>query len=104
MNRKQRRASATQTGAPPTAAPGGMVAQQLTSALQNLQAGRLDLAEAGLRDILQAAPRNPDRHALMGSLHQAHRRTDASIASYRQALALHPRVTSVLCNLSNVLH
>ncbi len=103
MNRKQRRASASQTGGPPAAAPDGMVAQQLTLALQNLQAGRLDLAEAGLCQVLQAAPRNPDGHALMGSLHQAHGRTDAAIASYRQALALEPRFPSVLCNLGNVL-
>ncbi|HUA52458.1 MAG TPA: tetratricopeptide repeat protein [Candidatus Sulfotelmatobacter sp.] len=102
MNRKQRRAAASQGGSA-AGPPGSVVDQQLALALQSLRAGRADLAEAPLRAVLEAAPNHPDGHFLMASVHQAAGRNDAAIASYRRTLALQPRFGAALCNLGNVL-
>jgi len=104
VNRKQRRAAAHQGGAATPSGPSGpTIDHRLGAVLQSLRAGRADLAEAPLREILQAAPNHPDAHMLMGSVHQAAGRSDAAIASYRRAIALHPRFGAALCNLGNVL-
>jgi predicted O-linked N-acetylglucosamine transferase (SPINDLY family) len=100
MNRKQRRAAARQPGAAPDAA---MTQRQLALALQNLQAGRADLAEPGLRQVLAAQPDHADALYALGYALQAQGRLDEAIASYRQSLAVQPRAVAVLCNLGNAL-
>ena len=100
MNRKQRRAAARQPGSAPDA---DMTAHQLALAMQNLQAGRADLAEPGLRQVLAAQPDHGDALYALGYALQAQGRLDEAIASYRRALTVQPRATAVLCNLGNAL-
>ena len=104
MNRKQRRAAASQPGAVSAGpAPGGdMIDRQFSLAMQNLQSGRLDLAEAGLRQVIQAVPNHVDALGALGFvLHRAGAHQPA-LAPIQAALALRPAFADGHATLGSV--
>jgi protein O-GlcNAc transferase len=105
MNRKQRRAAANQAGTPAPAGPapaGDAIGRQFALAMQNLQSGRLDLAEAGLRQVIQAAPDHADAlNALGFVLHRAGAH-QAALAPIQAALAIRPAFADGHATLGSV--
>ncbi len=75
----------------------------IQQARQLQQAGRLAEAEAGYREALRLAPRDPELHYDLGGLLLALHRPDQAEACYRAALALAPGHPQVLLQLGNAL-
>jgi Flp pilus assembly protein TadD len=80
--------------------PGGA---QLSEAASLLQQGRLAEAEAILRRVLLAAPRNPDAHNLIGVVLDQRGQFKAAETEYRTALRLNRSLISPLANLGVLL-
>ena len=76
--------------------------QALDHAIADHAAGRLDLAEAGLRAVLAADPDNLDALNLLGLLRQEQGACQDSIALISRALAIDPDFPEALTNLSRV--
>lgn len=62
----------------------------LADAVRNLQAGNLDLAEKGLREILETDPNQPDALNLLGLLVQRRGRPDLAVGFLQRAIRAHP--------------
>ena len=67
------------------------------------QAGQLEQAEALYRSVLDVEPKNADAHVYLGIVAFDQRRFEASVESYREALAIRHRFPVAWNNLGNSL-
>ena len=72
----------------------------LAAALAHHDAGRLDLAEAGYRAVLQHDPDEPDALNLLGVILQERGAVGQAIALLTRALAIEPEFPEALANLA----
>ncbi len=98
VNRKQRRAE-TKLYRPATLATSSVARQQLASAVQQHQAGRLAEAEALYRQVLLRDTGNADALHLLGVVTHQKGRPDLAIDLIRQAIAINPLEASFHANL-----
>jgi predicted O-linked N-acetylglucosamine transferase (SPINDLY family) len=73
-----------------------------SSAVAHHQAGRLDEAEAGYRDVLATTPNHFDANHLLGVVALQMGRLEEALERISQAIALDPKVAAAHNNLGNV--
>lgn len=93
----------TSAAATPVAATPAAIAALFSQALLAHQAGRLEQAEAGYREILRLDPRHPHANNNMAILLRGARRLDDAVAYYRAAVAGAPTDPLIRSNLGCVL-
>lgn len=96
-------ASSSASAAAAAPAQTGAVTALFSQALIAHKSGRLDLAEAGYREVLRLAPTHPHANNNMAILLRGAQRLDEAVACYRAAIAAAPTDPQIRSNLGCVL-
>ena len=103
MNRKQRRASAKQSGKTPISPQQTSAAAFFEKALRLSRAGQLAEAQISCRQALSVDADHADALHLMGLICQAAKQYDLAVEWFAQAIRRNPNVADYFFSLAGIL-